>query len=433
MTPPVGGKDTAMSRTQLLSLLCIGSLALQACANQSDEASEPGFDELEDGLALPGKADGLAGSIEVLGYGVSMRGAAARTLYNLLDENDAIVRTRAGSRTLYAAGMGCITNGLSTYCLVLGNSEAVNGPYEAILHGSASASGARTLHALIADGSSESFVETPWFACEQAGGAVWCGVETSETVTLDFAGLEDSGDDFVYEGWAVNNGKAYTTDRFRNGPTVQQSVPSSIANDALYVLTIEPRRGDEAAPAATHLMAGALELGGATDIGTEHGAALGTDFANAEGAFILATPTSADTSDERQGIWFVDPVAGAPALALPELPDGWAYEGWVVGSEGPVSTGRFTDVSGDDSDGAGRTAGTGMSPPFPGQDFVSPPMDLLGATVVISVEPEPDNSEAPFAIKPLIAGSVEDVLAPTLQTLGNTSDNRPSATASFGL
>ena len=99
---------------------------------------------------------------------------------------------------------------------MLGVSEAGGATYEALIHGR-SRSGAATLYNLIGDGSS-SFVETPWFACENSGGAVWCGVETSQNVTIEFDGLEDSGDDFVYEGWAVSKGVATTTDRFRNGP-----------------------------------------------------------------------------------------------------------------------------------------------------------------------------------------------------------------------
>ena len=42
-----------------------------------------------------------------------------------------------------------------------------------------------------------------------------------------------------------------------------------------------------------------------------------------------------------------------PILDLPTLPAGWVYEGWVVGPDGPVTTGRFTMASGADSDGDG--------------------------------------------------------------------------------
>jgi hypothetical protein len=49
-------------------------------------------------------------------------------------------------------------------------------------------------------------------------------------------------------------------------------------------------------------------------------------------------------------------------------------------------------------------------PPFPGEDFLvnAPsgltfPTDLSGTTQVISIEPDPDNSSAPFLLKPLVA------------------------------
>ena len=417
---------------RLITLLFASTLATTGCADVDDvddvETSDPEVGDLEDGLSL-GKADDLGSGVRIRSFGVSLRGAAARTLNNALHDSDARAITAGGNRILLASGVGCISNGLETYCEMIGFSEPGNDTYEAIIHGQ-HRSAAATIYNLIGDGQT-SFVEVPWFACEQSGSATWCGVEASEGVTIEFDGLEDSGDDFVYEGWAVFGGVPTTTDRFRNGPVVNQRVPRSIAGDSLYVLTIEPRRGDASAPAATHLVAGALDAGGQTELTTAHPAALGTDFADADGGFILATPSSASMDDETSGVWFVDPAVGEPSLTLPTLPQGWTYEGWVVSADGPISTGRFTSVMGADSDGGGPAAGPNATPPFPGQDFVSPPLDLIGTTVVISVEPEPDNSPAPFAIKPLIDATVENVSAPQLQSLGNTSENRPSAVATF--
>jgi hypothetical protein len=49
-------------------------------------------------------------------------------------------------------------------------------------------------------------------------------------------------------------------------------------------------------------------------------------------------------------------------------------------------------------------------PPFPGEDFLvnAPagltfPTNLAGGMAVISIEPVPDNSTAPFLLKPLVA------------------------------
>lgn len=77
------------------------------------------------------------------------------------------------------------------------------------------------------------------------------------------------------------------------------------------------------------------------------------------------------------------------------------YEGWVVVDGQPVSTGRFSQADRADADGPGAAAGPLGAPPFPGQDFVSPVHGLSGGAAVISVEPEPDNSPAPFSLMSL--------------------------------
>ena len=105
------------------------------------------------------------------------------------------------------------------------------------------------------------------------------------------------------------------------------------------------------------------------------------------------------------------------ALTLPALPAGWVYEGWVVDANGPISTGRFTAADMADDDAGGPDAGPDGTPPFPGQDFIDPALSLVGLTAVISVEPEDDDSPAPFAIKPLIDAMVEDVGAGVTQSM----------------
>ena len=64
-------------------------------------------------------------------------------------------------------------------------------------------------------------------------------------------------------------------------------------------------------------------------------------------------------------------------------------------------------------------------PGYPGEDYVmwsaagvDFPTDLTGATIVISVEPSPDNSEAPFALKPLAGDVPTGIMAHSVQTLG---------------
>ena len=117
------------------------------------------------------------------------------------------------------------------------------------------------------------------------------------------------------------------------------------------------------------------------------------------------------------------------SLMLPALPAGWMYEGWVVGPDGPVTTGRFIQATGADSDRGGPGAGPDATPAFPGQEFITPPVSLIGATAVISIEPEPDDSPGPFTLKPLVDMDIADVGALVLQDMANNAASFPTGTA----
>ena len=254
------------------------------------------------------------------------------------------------------------------------------------------------------------------------------GNSVEPSLELNLGGLEDLGPNAVYEGWLIVNGAPVTTGRFTVNATGQLSQSNfTVSRDnadaaSAFVLTIEPAVNDLPAPTDTHLIAGDFNADKTSaTLSTAHAAALGTNFSAATASFILATPTSAASDDEDQGIWFLNMVNGAPqaSIAAPTLPKGWGYEGWVVVNGKPISTGRFTKFNAADSDGAGPAAGPLGFPPFPGQDFVNPGTKLPGGMAVISVEPEPDNSPAPFTLKPLV-GPIGASLAPTAQTMNNT-------------
>lgn len=260
-------------------------------------------------------------------------------------------------------------------------------------------------------------------------------------LTVSFTGLPNLGSDYEYEGWLIVDGQPVTAGRFSVDDQGAAS-PSSFMVDAaaadgasLYVLTIEPVVGDAPEPSDTHVLAGDLQ-GGTADLTVAHGAALGSDFADAAGPYVLNTPSSAMMAqDYDQGIWWLDASGMEPvaSLVLPQLPAGWVYEGWVVGPNGPVSTGTFTSPDGADSDGAGPDAGSDPAPPFPGQDFVMPPQVLTsGYAAVISVEPMPDNSPMPFAIKPLMDMDIEDVMPPMAQDMANiAADTLPTGSVTL--
>jgi len=106
----------------------------------------------------------------------------------------------------------------------------------------------------------------------------------------------------------------------------------------------------------------------------------------------------------------------------------------VIGGT-PVSTGTFTSVSGND-DGAAYS-GTMGGPSYPGEDFIqnapaglSFPTDLSGTTIVISIEPSPDNSAAPFLLKPLVAQVDAAATDHTPYTMNNNAAaTNPTGTA----
>ncbi len=235
------------------------------------------------------------------------------------------------------------------------------------------------------------------------------------TVEFSISGLEDLGNDYVYEGWLIVDGSAISTGTFSvdaNGGLSENSfslTKDQVDNASTYVLTIEPSPDNDPAPSSVHVLAGDFS-GNSANLTIDHPAALGNDFTSSAGKYILATPTDGAENNELSGIWFLDLSTGAPTtgLSLPTLPDGWAYEGWAVIEGVPVSTGTFTDVNG--MDAAAPYSGPMGGPPFPGEDFItnapgnlSFPTSLAGGTAVISIEPVPDNSVAPFTLKPLVS------------------------------
>lgn len=238
--------------------------------------------------------------------------------------------------------------------------------------------------------------------------------ERNIRLSLRFDGLENLGDNFVYEGWVIVDGQPVSTGTFTIDDRGRQSQTRFLIQETrnsveAFVLTIEPYPDSDPAPSATKVLAGEFN-GNRARLSVSHPAALGSDFRGIGGSYILGVPTDqSGATPYDQGIWFLDPAAGpGPSLNLPTLPAGWVYEGWVVGPNGPVSTGTFTDVAAADSDAGGPYAGPDAAPPFPGQDFVRPGMSLLGQAAVISIEPYPDNSPAPFTFKPLIDHYIED-------------------------
>ncbi|MFI1743488.1 anti-sigma factor [Thalassobellus sediminis] len=253
------------------------------------------------------------------------------------------------------------------------------------------------------------------------------GMASTSELTLNLAGLDELGDDFVYEGWIIVNGAPVSTGTF-SSVTFPQSFTvdaDELTNATKFVLSIEPAVDSDPAPAATKILAG--DFSGDQAIVNSNG--IVADFGASSGKYILATPTNGSDNDERSGVWFLDLSSGSPTvgLDLPVLPNGWKYEGWSVINGMPVSSGTFTDVN-DFDDNAATTlfkGDMGDGPAFPGEDYLQNapsgltfPTDLRGATIVVSVEPYPDNSPAPFTLKPLAHVVPSDAVDHVTLTMG---------------
>lgn len=248
--------------------------------------------------------------------------------------------------------------------------------------------------------------------------ATSCSNDDDGTVTsrlnISLDGLENLGSDFVYEGWIIVDGSPVSTGVFTvddSGNLSETSFP--ILKETLdaatnFVLSIEPAVDTDPAPAETKLLIGGFSGNSASVSST----GIVADFSSAAGTYILATPTDDDMTNEASGVWFLDNSSGSAVagLNLPTLSAGWQYEGWVVFDGTPVSTGTFLDPAmADDNAATSPFKGSaGNGPGYPGEDYVMGtsagitfPTDLKGRTIVISVEPSPDNSAAPFTLKPL--------------------------------
>jgi hypothetical protein len=270
-----------------------------------------------------------------------------------------------------------------------------------------------------------------------------CEVDpTTGELTLSINGLQDLGSDYTYEGWLIVDGAPVSAGLFdvdANGELTQTSFEidiETLENATAYVLTIEPRPDNDPAPSDVHILAGDFS-GSSVNLSVSHSSAIGTDFTAATGDYILATPTDgAMNTDENSGLWWLNPTGPSAGLDLPTLPAGWIYEGWVVIDGQPISTGRFSTPDGADdlSVYSGATAG----PPFPGEDFLQNapsgltfPVDLSEKTAVISVEPVPDNSEAPFLLKPIVGAIPANALDHTLYSANNNAEaTNPTGTVS---
>lgn len=289
------------------------------------------------------------------------------------------------------------------------------------------------------------------FACTLALILISCSNDDNQeaygNLVLNLTGLEDLGNTSTYEGWLLVDGVPVSTGTFTVDAAGNLSKTSFEVSEVIldaatkFILTIEPNPDSDPAPSSQKLIAGDFN-GNMANVSTNTAPAIG-DFSNAAGTFFLRSPTdepigTPNNGNDENGVWFGLP--GMPPAAnftLPQLDEGWIYEGWVVGDSGPLSTGTFSafDTVDNNAGTAASYSGTAqIGPPLPGEDFFNNapigetfPLDIRGRTVVISIEPVPDNSAAPFLLKPL-ALSAGNETAPSYYTFNQNLGSFPTGT-----
>jgi hypothetical protein len=200
-----------------------------------------------------------------------------------------------------------------------------------------------------------------------------------------------------YEGWLIVNGAPISTGKFKISDlgeildhTTGQVMTDpffiadlDIANMTKFVLSIEPEGDTDSIPAAVKPLAGNVNSTGVAG-SIEHN--VGVDLTAISGEYILATPTN--------NIISMDYDLGLDFTNLEQLTSGH-YEGWLIVSGSPVSTGKF-NISGTGAIVDHITAAPITDP------FIVADLDIDNVTdFVLSIEPDGDTDSVPAAIKPM--------------------------------
>lgn len=277
----------------------------------------------------------------------------------------------------------------------------------------------------------------------------------SSTVILSVEGLAPLEGGLNYQGWVVKYvngsywGSALGMFNINESGQMVDPVADTILSGSfsanMYAeevfgvqVTVELSSEVVSQPSNTYLLGGTIHEG-TVSLSLDSWLGMGIDFSPMEGHYILMTPSDDDDGNELSGVWFVDASTGndAPGLFLPEAPDGWNYEGWVVSGTDTLSTGKFFDPNvSDTTDIYGGLTG---APLYPGQDYlfnapegVSFPIDLTGGSVFITMEPWNEWDVAPgspFFLRLMEAAIPSGVLSGTTYDLNSRFDLLPRGTA----
>jgi hypothetical protein len=280
-------------------------------------------------------------------------------------------------------------------------------------------------------------------------------IEGSSIVTLAVNGLQKIVGGLNYHAWLVvgdaSNYGGYPLLVFNiddEGRMVDPAVDTvlsgpyevGVAADAVLGLavTLEITNVLLASSSFTFILGGEM-IDGVANLTAEDWIAFNRDLSDADGQFVLFSPTDEDPTNELSGIWFLDSseTLYRQGLILPEAPNGWNYEGWIEVGGHTLSTGKFLFPNLPDS--TANFSGPLEGPSFPGEDFlVDPPegltfpLDLSGGTVFVTVEPEGEWDafpDEPFYIR-LLEGTIpENPVAMVLYGMTSLVSELPTGTA----
>ncbi len=248
------------------------------------------------------------------------------------------------------------------------------------------------------------------------------------TLVLQFSNLPPLENNFHYEGWAVIANEDKSIGKFKihpNGsitdiegvavPEGRIGTEFDVAEATLIKVSIEEAGDVNTTPSGSFILAGAVS-GFSAVLSINHEEAIGKVFSTSSAQYLLATPSTTDTLDEKSGIWFIEDmnaVEPTPGIDAPDLEGGWVYEGWVTFGDTTLTIGQFElPGAGDSSD---EFTGTEPIPFLPGEDFVrnAPPgltfpTDLSSLTITITLEPEKDDNRNGPSQFLLFSGSVPE-------------------------
>lgn len=190
-----------------------------------------------------------------------------------------------------------------------------------------------------------------------------------------------------------------------SGEVLSGTFEAMVAGEDLYgvQVTIEMSEVLVSQPSGVYILGGIM-VDGSADLAQDNWLSLAVDFSTISGRYFLATPSAESGDNELSGVWFPDYAFGTPVqgLDLPQAPEGWDYEGWVVFGSDTLSTGKFYWPG--VADTLNLYGGITGNYDFPGQDFLANapegmtfPTDLSGAPILVTMEPWEDYDTEPLS------------------------------------